>query len=692
MKRIISYISALALGAALLAGCTKGFDENSFEGEGSVSFDMNFDGAITRALVSAPENVVVKIGVPDVGYTHIFTGLNNVPSELWLASGNYFAEVTGGVAQAPSFTENYTFRGYEAFTVTDGAKTSVAVECRITTTLVSVKFDSSLDEWLTAYELKLFPTPGSSSNFVFDATHKYPETVVYANLEDKQTAMDWTFTATNKRQHEGPVTKTGTFSGLQAGKRYNATIKYSYVDKVGTFEFDITVDESLVEITHDIVISQKPAFEGLDLAVPVAPIDGQVLGVTSGAGIQSIVFSEGAFGTEYKIVEGGNVVMAEGTLSGDGIAVASTDRGFALTFGRAFFRKVVAAGNTPVKITVTDPRGRTNEGYLTSGPGAAIAPERGDIWAGHVDAKGFILDETLTDPVQFAYRTVGGAWSYVDAAKNGSEYTAKIPGLTPETAYEMDLKIGSDLVGVIRTFTTDAAPQMPNSSFDAWFSASSKWYPGTSTTDQYWDTANKGIAASQQPTLPVSNLVELHPGAAEGDQGAYMKPTVYFSKFAAGNLYTGIFGSITLVPVGANVKFGRPFTGRPTSLKGWLKANPGAITHSTLAEKPTGSTDEFQIYVMLTDWTDQRVVNTGSVSTLIDNAANYVIAYGDIAEAGFTNTQVYDWTEFEIPITWRDDRIPSYIVVVACTSKYGDYFTGSTNSELWVDDFELVYE
>jgi hypothetical protein len=37
-------------------------------------------------------------------------------------------------------------------------------------------------------------------------------------------------------------------------------------------------------------------------------------------------------------------------------------------------------------------------------------------------------------------------------------------------------------------------------------------------------------------------------------------------------------------------------------------------------------------------------------------------------------------------------RIPKYILVVATSSHRGDYFTGSTQSILYVDEFELVYK
>ena len=37
-------------------------------------------------------------------------------------------------------------------------------------------------------------------------------------------------------------------------------------------------------------------------------------------------------------------------------------------------------------------------------------------------------------------------------------------------------------------------------------------------------------------------------------------------------------------------------------------------------------------------------------------------------------------------------RKPTSIVVVASSSRYGDFFAGSTGSTMWLDDLELIYE
>ena len=47
---------------------------------------------------------------------------------------------------------------------------------------------------------------------------------------------------------------------------------------------------------------------------------------------------------------------------------------------------------------------------------------------------------------------------------------------------------------------------------------------------------------------------------------------------------------------------------------------------------------------------------------------------------------------FIIGLVGDTSRVPTYIVVVASASKYGDYFTGGDGSVLFIDDFSLEYD
>ncbi|MDO4736665.1 MAG: PCMD domain-containing protein, partial [Bacteroidia bacterium] len=65
-----------------------------------------------------------------------------------------------------------------------------------------------------------------------------------------------------------------------------------------------------------------------------------------------------------------------------------------------------------------------------------------------------------------------------------------------------------------------------------------------------------------------------------------------------------------------------------------------------------------------------------------------IIAYCELKTAENTN----GYKQFNMEFKYKDtDRKPKYIVLVAASSRYGDYFTGSTSSVLYVDEFELVY-
>ena len=38
------------------------------------------------------------------------------------------------------------------------------------------------------------------------------------------------------------------------------------------------------------------------------------------------------------------------------------------------------------------------------------------------------------------------------------------------------------------------------------------------------------------------------------------------------------------------------------------------------------------------------------------------------------------------------DVVPKYIIIVASACKFGDYFTGSSNSLLYLDEFKLDFD
>ena len=60
-----------------------------------------------------------------------------------------------------------------------------------------------------------------------------------------------------------------------------------------------------------------------------------------------------------------------------------------------------------------------------------------------------------------------------------------------------------------------------------------------------------------------------------------------------------------------------------------------------------------------------------------------------------TTTSNEEWHEIYLPFTKVDGvdpaKVGTHLMFTATCSGYGDYFTGSTNSWMYIDDIELVY-
>ena len=339
----------------------------------------------------------------------------------------------------------------------------------------------------------------------------------------------------------------------------------------------------------------------------------------------------------------------------------------------------------------------------------------------------------------FEYQADGSSdWTKVSDLEKGSgnTFTAKVTGLTPATKYKYRLSYNDgEFASEPVEFTTEEVVALYNGNLDSWWRAkeedTSPWYSileadATSASSDsegnifsFWDSGNGGTAMmSANPTKPEAEEVHTVGGQAAilssqfvgVDLGLYKA-----GKFAAGNLFTGHFCKANISTYQARIMFGQPFTSRPTQLKGWFKYNRGETvdypdgTDSRKTELQNSGGDQCSVYIALTD--NEGVTYeghnyayeiNGDLSGDNPDAYQYknaidfttdnkdIIAYGTITEAEAKGTG--SWQQFTIDLKYRDlTRVPKYIIVVASASKYGDYFTGSTSSVMYIDDFELVY-
>ncbi len=161
---------------------------------------------------------------------------------------------------------------------------------------------------------------------------------------------------------------------------------------------------------------------------------------------------------------------------------------------------------------------------------------------------------------------------------------------------------------------------------------------------------------------------------------------VVITKFAAGNIYVGDFVKVS--GVGAELDWGIPYTARPVALHGYYKYMPKTIDN---AESPytgkKGEMDSNSIKMYLLDWSAKFRINTSSKIFLQDDDPS-IIAMCDFT-SNVTNS---DYVEFTLPLQYRDNRTPSYVVIVGAASRLGDYFTGGKGSTLLLDEFSLIYD
>ena len=314
-----------------------------------------------------------------------------------------------------------------------------------------------------------------------------------------------------------------------------------------------------------------------------------------------------------------------------------------------------------------------------------------------------------TTPV-VKYRQQGSSeWKTVSSDYmriNIASYEAVITNLLPNTDYECQVTAGKTSSSV-NTFRTAPDLQLENSSFDDWHIVGSGtqalYNPWKDGGTSYWDTGNRGAT-----TVGASNSTFATEG---GRTYANLQSKYIVIKFAAGNIFTGTY----LKTDGSNgvLSMGRPFNSFPTKMqfdytfkssivnKGggkWDEKYSRYISQKTYDEM-RGKPDSCSVYIALIGDKDEEmyegkvypyIIRTRpSELHLFNPNSENVIAYGQFT-SGDDQT---DWTKKTITLDYRyNDRTPKYIIVVASSSKYGDYFIGGDASLLKLDNIKLIYD
>lgn len=225
-------------------------------------------------------------------------------------------------------------------------------------------------------------------------------------------------------------------------------------------------------------------------------------------------------------------------------------------------------------------------------------------------------------------------------------------------------------------------------------------YPNESSDNGFWDSGNNMVSQ------------KLCEEESEGNGVAKLKPSLVLgSIFAAGNLFIGDFEMSGFT---GSVKFGKKhsWVARPKALRIIYKSKVGRIdkvgSNDPLKENFTidksnpenNPADTARVFAAVVDWAEQHTVTSGLTAPtgVWDPCTAKNVDEGDII--GFASLYITDskekFTTVEIPFYWYDTSAKpgadNYSIVISCaTNKRGDYMTGCSTNELYIDKFEWVY-
>ena len=348
--------------------------------------------------------------------------------------------------------------------------------------------------------------------------------------------------------------------------------------------------------------------------------------------------------------------------------------------------------------------------------------------------------------IKFAYRKRGEEqwqmiaekWYATDSSNPYNRYEegfvkAVIRGLEPGTEYEV-IGYADEKQSDIKIVTTSTHYQLPNSDMEQWNKftndqnllptgeAGPCWYPFSSVTEMFWATGNPGgtsLGEKYNLTYPVykSANPENVPADSTGETSAFMgSQSVLNMKFAAGNLFVGHYGET--LGTNATVYFGRPVEQdiKPVAVRFKIKYSRGGINWITIGNKYQaasagteyhigskqmkivgGQPDVAKVFFCLTDWSEPHCVNSADEKTFFDprtEAGVFGLGYFDSdATPELVVERTDEWHTMTLPIEYSNPEVvPSQLLLTFTCSGYGDYFTGSDASWMYVDDIELLYD
>ena len=710
MNRSIRYIILAAVAALSLLSCNR--EEDSLlaaRGEGLLSVSIGNAPELT-VTTKAEEQEIFRIEVINsegvtVATVDDHTTLAETP--LALRVGRYTVRATHGEDVESAFNSPF-YKGETEVDIVENEMASASITCALDRVKVSVSVSDEVKEKFTDYSIAVDNgNPGST--LVFQGT-ELGNTGYFRCTEE--CVLNYVVNLVNL--DGDPFVIEQEITGVQPKDYYTISLDLNpEVTESSAAAIRIKVDNSLNEHDHTMDVNlNKPArpvlteAAGTDLSGTVRVTIGNnnkigLFNLTAAGGVQSIVLTHDIQALMDKGVPA-SISLSEPdpavttAAAAAGMLWAEFVPGATFVQGLLDIRTLLSnleVGTYGMTVTVLDRYAQKVPFVLDIKvtPSMEVEVKAGGVnaWAKKAYVTSVFYTESQPEGMAVQYRKKGdNAWTQFsgDMDVQGTEFTVLLTGLEPATEYEvMPYTANEQNEAAIYSFTTEEAAQLPNFNFDSW---SDNGHSANAEGSSFWDSGNKGASTlGKYPTSQESSYVIS--GSAVRMQSQYVGLGGALGKFAGGNLYSGAFVSLVGMN-GAIIDFGRPYTSRPSALKGYYSYEPKAIDYTG---GPYGSlkgvSDTCQIYVALIDGGAPYTVNNAD-GTLFNPDDPRVIAYGTMVDGSGTNGA---YREFTINLEYRDlDRKPTHVIVVAASSKYADYFTGGNGSTMYIDEFQFLFE
>lgn len=721
MKTTLKYLLATPfLLGAVLSSCVS--EEPFGDGQGTLRMKMVVNSTLTRNSEAADEQSLADKCIVYIsnakGLLYKYKGVDNLPTSLALKTGTYVAEAWTGDSVSASFDKKF-YKAYQPFEIATGNATDIVLNCRIANVVASVAPSEEFKSVVKDYKV----TVGHSYatlDFLpeMEDAHGYFMMPWLAEQNAYEANLEYTITGT--LEDGTTFERKGTVWNVQRAHEYVLNINYTpaQLDPYGGAIITVVIDDHELVINDTVEISGAPVISGVgyDISAPMLTEPGAF--ERRSIFVQSLTeLRQLSLHTDSYTALGLPGADVDFVNSDETLRSAFAEAGVWCTSGMdgdihtarvimdAPMLNRLPIGTYNLTLTALDANSKKRERTLTievSQAGVVIIETPwADVYAHQATLYGTVVADGITNP-RFRIREAGTSdWTEVACSApatshrkaKGDKYTAVASGLKSGTRYEYQTLSDQIVNEKSAYFTTETEFLFPNNSFEQWANGSDgALVPSSDGAVTFWDSGNHGsITMNKNVTTQDGTL--FHTGSSSAKLQSQFVGLGIIGKFAAGNLFVGKYEET--LGTNGRLTFGRPFNGsRPVKLRGWVYYKGGTVDYSENDDKHPdvvkGSQDRGIVYVALT--TQSVEVNT-KTKDLFDPNGQYVLAYGQMLFTGEYGSSSA-MRQFEITLQYNDAarlQRASHLVLCCSASQYGDYFTGSSSSVMYVDDLELVY-